>query len=200
VFFNHPGFIEPMIENVRAALDRIPADRHSNAELVFTAHSIPLAMATNCRYGEQLREASRLVAEGLGRQNWTLVYQSRSGPPQQPWLEPDVGDWIEARHQESPILDVVIVPIGFISDHMEVLFDLDTEIRHLCERLGINMVRAATVGTHPRFVRLIRELIEERMADSPLRPALGALGPGHDVCPEDCCRYAPRSPAQNPAS
>ncbi len=191
VFFNHPGFIEPMIENVRAALDRIPADRRSNAELIFTAHSIPQAMAANCRYEEQLREASRLVADGLGRENWTLVYQSRSGPPQQPWLEPDAGDWIEARHQESPILDAVIVPIGFISDHMEVLFDLDTEIRHLCERLSINMVRAATVGTHPRFVRMIRELIEERMADSPSRPALGVLGPSHDVCPEGCCLIVP---------
>src|SRR5215213_4629818 len=89
-FFNHPGFIEPMIENSRAALEKIPADRTDSAELIFTAHSIPQAMATNCRYEEQLREASRLVAEGAGRNTWTLTYQSRSGPPQQPWLEPDV--------------------------------------------------------------------------------------------------------------
>jgi ferrochelatase len=93
--------------------------------------------------------------------------------------------------------DVVIVPIGFISDHMEVLFDLDTEVRHLCERLGINMVRAATVGTHPRFVRMIRELIEERISDSPERVALGALGPSHDVCPDDCCLIVPnRTPLE----
>jgi protoporphyrin/coproporphyrin ferrochelatase len=161
------------------------------------------------------------VAEALGRQNWTLVYQSRSGPPQQPWLEPDVGDFlrlvagVEAppipQQQNEPggslsldpshptsMCDVVIVPIGFISDHMEVLFDLDTEVRQLCERLGINMVRAATVGTHPRFVRMIRELIEERMSDSPERLALGALGPNHDVCPNDCCMYVPnRPPAEN---
>jgi protoporphyrin/coproporphyrin ferrochelatase len=191
VFFNHPGFIEPMVENVRTALDKIPADRRNNAELVFTAHSIPLAMAGNCRYEEQLREASRLVADGVGRQTWNLVYQSRSGPPQQPWLEPDVSDFIESRHQESPIRDVVVVPIGFISDHLEVLFDLDTEVRQQCERLGINLIRAATVGTDPRFVRMIRELIEERISDSPSRLALGPLGPSHDVCPADCCLYTP---------
>lgn len=191
VFFNHPGFIEPMIEHTRAALEKIPAERRVNAELLLTAHSIPMTMADNCRYVEQLCETSRLVAQGLGRQHWNLVYQSRSGPPQQPWLEPDIGDFIEAHHQQSPIRDVLIVPIGFISDHMEVLFDLDIEVRQLCERLGINMVRAATVGTHPRFVRMIRELIEERMADSPLRSALGTLGPSHDVCADDCCRYSP---------
>jgi ferrochelatase len=200
VFFNHPGFIEPMVENVRAALDKIPTDRRDKAELIFTAHSIPQAMAENCRYEEQLREASRLVADGLGRQNWTLVYQSRSGPPQQPWLEPDVGDFIETRHRETSIRDAVIVPIGFISDHMEVLFDLDTEVRHQCERLGINMIRAATVGTHPRFVRMIRELIEERMADSALHPALGVLEASHDVCPENCCRYSQRPPTPSQSS
>lgn len=194
VFFNHPGFIEPMIENVHTALEKIPAERRTNAELIFTAHSIPLAMSENSRYEQQLREASRLVAEGLGRHKWTLVYQSRSGPPQQPWLEPDVGDFIERRHKESSIRDAVIVPIGFISDHLEVLFDLDTEVRQLCERLGINMVRAATVGTHPRFVRMIRELIEERMSESPQRLSLGTLGPNHDVCPVDCCTYSPGRP------
>src|SRR6476620_2614276 len=195
VFFNHPGFIEPMIENVRIALEKIPAERRSHAELIFTAHSIPLAMSENSRYEQQLHEASRLVAEGLGRENWTLVYQSRSGPPQQPWLEPDVSVFIDKRHQESSIEDAVIVPIGFISDHMEVLFDLDTEVRQLCERLGINMVRAATVGTHPRFVRMIRELIEERMTDSPRRLALGRFDPSHDVCPDDCCLIVPNRPS-----
>jgi ferrochelatase len=194
VFFNHPGFIEPMIENVRAALGKIPVDRRDHADLIFTAHSIPIAMAANCRYEEQLREASRLVAEGVGRDTWTLVYQSRSGPPQQPWLEPDVGDFIQARHRNSPIRDAVIVPIGFISDHLEVLFDLDTQLRRQCEQLGINMVRAATVGTHPRFVRMIRELIGERMSDSPQRLALGSLGPSHDVCRDDCCLFIPSRP------
>jgi ferrochelatase len=232
-FFNHPGFIEPMVANTRAALEKIPTGRRNNADLVFTAHSIPKAMADGCRYEDQLREACRLVAEGLnpvvaglpteplgrpkvsdtaptqetfgpGRAGlgdprttadphttvwapWQLVYQSRSGPPQQPWLEPDIREFIESRHMQSPIQDFVIVPIGFISDHMEVVYDLDTEVRQLCERLGINMVRAATVGTHPRFIRMIRELIEERMSDTTKRLSLGTLGPSHDVCPTDCC-------------
>jgi ferrochelatase len=200
-FFNHPGFIEPMIENTRAALEKLPVDRRQRVELIFTAHSIPTAMAAGCRYDEQLREASRLVAEGVSslslweragvRVPWTLVYQSRSGPPQQPWLEPDICDFLENRHKQSPIRDAVIVPIGFISDHMEIIYDLDTEARQLCERLGINMIRAAAVGTHPRFVRMIRELIEERLSESPTRVALGTLGPSHDVCPPDCCLYVP---------
>jgi ferrochelatase len=195
VFFNHPGFIEPMVAHTCAALDQVPADRRDQALLIFTAHSIPSAMAAGCRYEVQLRESCRLVAEGVRRGQWHLVYQSRSGPPQQPWLEPDVGEFLE-RCQVSGVRcqDVVVVPIGFISDHMEVLYDLDTEAQRLCERLGINMVRAATVGNHPRFVRMIRELAEERMSDSPRRLALGTLGPNHDICPDDCCLYEPRRP------
>jgi ferrochelatase len=194
-FFNHPGFIEPMIEKTRAALERIPAERRDDAPLVFAAHSIPLAMAAGCLYEEQLRESSRLVADGVGRADWHLAYQSRSGPPQQRWLEPDIGDFLErCRGSGVGCRDVVVVPIGFISDHMEVVYDLDTEARQLCERLGINMVRAATVGAHPRFVRMIRELIEERTAESPQRLALGTLGPSHDICPDDCCLYETRRP------
>jgi ferrochelatase len=187
VFYNHPGFIEPMIELTRRALDKVLIERRPNVALLFSAHSIPLVMAQACQYEEQLREACRLVAEGLGHREWHVVYQSRSGPPQQPWLEPDINDFIRQLHAASSYTDVVVVPIGFISDHMEVLYDLDTEVRQLCEQLGINLVRAATVGTHPRFVRMIRELIEERMTSSPRRPALGSLGPSHDVCPDDCC-------------
>jgi ferrochelatase len=197
-FFNHPGFIEPMVENTRAALAQLPADRH-DAALVFTAHSIPKAMADTSRYEEQLREASRLVAELAGNPRWHLVYQSRSGPSTQPWLEPDVGDFLRILAQQG-VRDVVVVPIGFISDHMEVLFDLDTEAKQLADELGINLVRAATVGTHPRFIRMIRELIEERLADSPNRLALGLLGPGHDVCPADCCAYTPRRPQRQPTT
>jgi protoporphyrin/coproporphyrin ferrochelatase len=121
------------------------------------------------------------------RVNWHLVYQSRSGPPYQPWLEPDINDFIKQSHATSKLTDVVVVPVGFISDHMEVLYDLDTEARQLCERLGINMVRSSTVGTHARFVRMIRELVKERMADTPSRLALGMLAPSHDICPDDCC-------------
>jgi ferrochelatase len=186
-FFNHPGFIEPMVERASAALAQVPAERRGESLLLFTAHSIPQAMADGCRYVAQLREACRLVGEGIGRDDWQLVYQSRSGPPYQPWLTPDVGDFLRERHVEQPIHNVVVVPIGFISDHLEVLYDLDTEVHQFCVELGINMVRAATVGTHPRFVRMIRQLIEERLSDSPQRLALGTLGPKEDVCPDDCC-------------
>jgi len=194
MFYNHPGFIEPMIERTAAALAQLPAERRSTARLLFSAHSIPTAMADNCRYETQLREASRLVAEGVHHREWQLVFQSRSGPPTQPWLEPDVGDAIEALAQQGTTRDVVVVPIGFISDHMEVLFDLDEEAQQRAAGLGINLVRAGTVGVHPRFVSMIRELVQERMSQSQVRPALGEFGASHDVCPVDCCRYEPRRP------
>ncbi|MGL4512012.1 MAG: ferrochelatase [Lacipirellulaceae bacterium] len=202
--YNHPGFIEPNAEHVRQKLDLVPAERRADALLLFTAHSIPMSMAENCRYEKQLLEASRLVAEGVGHTRWELVYQSRSGPPQQPWLEPDVCDHLRTRHAEGSLRDVVLLPIGFVSDHMEVMYDLDTEAHDLCAELGFEFHRAATVGTHPRFVRMVRELIEERVAvdrgESLDRPALGALGPSHDVCPENCCLYTPQRPAAlNPA-
>jgi ferrochelatase len=131
-----------------------------------------------------------LVAEGVDRSRWQLAFQSRSGPPQQPWLGPDVGDLVEERHAGGQPREVVVVPIGFLSDHMEVVYDLDTLLRERCDRLDVHMVRAATVGTHPRFVRMIRELIVERAAETPQRLALGRLGPNHDVCPDDCCLLA----------
>ncbi len=197
MFFNHPGFVEPTVENLRAAYARIPAERRARATTLFTAHSIPRGMADGCRYEVQLAEACRLVAEGAGVDRWELVYQSRSGPPHQPWLEPDVCHRIEQLHAGGELEHAVIVPIGFISDHMEVIFDLDHEARALCDRLGVPMERAATVGTHPRFVTMIRELIEERISPSDVRPALGALGPSHDVCPDDCCLYTPQRPTRN---
>ena len=185
-FFNHEGYIQPMIENTARALEEFPAETRSGVDLVFTAHSIPLSMASNSRYVEQLEEASRLVADGVGRGDWRLVYQSRSGPPTQPWLEPDIGDYLrELGGRGSP--GAVVVPIGFISDHMEVLYDLDTEARELCNELGFKMVRAGTVGVHPRFVQMVRELVLERMTPAPERLALGKLGPSPDFCPPDCC-------------
>jgi protoporphyrin/coproporphyrin ferrochelatase len=193
VFFNHPGFIEPMVEKTAAAIAQISAERRQKAQLLFTAHSIPLGMAATSQYESQLREASRLIAAGVARNDWRLVYQSRSGPPSQPWLEPDVGVAIKEIAQSGD-KDVVVVPIGFISDHMEVLFDLDEEAQNIARQLGLSMVRAATVGTHPRFVRMIRELVQERLSENPERLALGALGPSHDVCPLDCCVYQPRRP------
>lgn len=193
-FFNHPGFVEPMIESLRNCLEQIPAERLAATPLLFTAHSIPIGMADNCRYLTQLQETCRLVAGGVGHDNWELVFQSRSGSPHQPWLEPDVCDRIVALHAERGITELIILPIGFISDHLEVLFDIDTEASELCKKLGIAMQRAATVGTHPQFIEMIRLLIEERLTDAPQRLSLGNMGPSHDVCPVDCCLYSPQRP------
>ncbi len=190
VFYNHPGFIGPMIERVNAALTQLAPESRTSAKVIYTAHSVPLAMAQTCDYVAQLEEAARLVSEGLALDDFSVAYQSRSGPPGQPWLEPDIKDVLGQLHAGSEVRDVVIVPIGFISDHMETLFDLDTEARQLCKQLGLNMVRAQTVGSHPEFVSMIRELIEERVAGAPRR-ALGKFGPGHDVCAAECCLYSP---------
>jgi ferrochelatase len=192
VFFNHPGFVEPMIESVAECLANIHEEGRAVTPLLFTAHSIPTAMADSCEYVAQLQETCRLVAEGACHSNWELVYQSRSGPAQQPWLEPDVCDRIKEIHAFSHLADIVILPIGFISDHLEVLFDIDTEVQELCEELGFRMHRAATVGTHPKFIEMIRLLIEERLDPGKPRLALGSSGPNHDVCPLDCCQYSPR--------
>ena len=194
-FYNHPGFVGPMIDNTRAAFAQIPAERHEAAHIAFTAHSIPLGMARNSNYEVQLQETSRLIAESLGHDNWKLVYQSRSGSPHQPWLEPDIGDHIRELHAQG-VQDVIVVPIGFISDHMEVLFDLDTEAKDLADELGMTLVRAATVGTDPTFVGMIRDLIVERVTASPDKPALGTRGPSHDVCPVDCCLLGMERPTQ----
>jgi protoporphyrin/coproporphyrin ferrochelatase len=177
VFYNHPKFIEAMADRCQTALASLPG-----ARLIFTAHSIPLSMARTSRYEEQLRESCRLVAGQLGCVDWRLVYQSRSGPPNQPWLEPDIGDHLK----QLDAKEVVIAPIGFLSDHMEVIYDLDTEARRLCHSLGIRMERAATVGVHPKFVSMIRDLVLERTEGAPRR-ALGDHGPSHDVCDADCC-------------
>jgi len=186
VFYNHPGYIEPMRERVQAALDQISAERRGTTQIVYTAHSIPNAMAAGCDYEQQLKESCRLVSESFPDQSWRLVYQSRSGPPTQPWLEPDICDYLNELHESGEVTDVIVSPIGFISDHLEVLFDLDTEAKALCDEIGLNMIRAATVGNHPRFITMIRELICERMSNTP-RACLGEYGPSHDVCPEDCC-------------
>ena len=189
-FSNHPLFIETMAERTADALAQLGRD----AALVFTAHSVPVAMAQTCAYEQQLRETAGLVAGRVGRETWSLAFQSRSGPPSQPWLEPDIGDWL--RREKPP--EVVIVPLGFISDHMEVIYDLDTEAAHLCEELGIRMVRAGTAGTHPKFIEMVDELIRERTHPGGPRRAEGSLGVAPDDCAADCCvlgRGAPRKPA-----
>lgn len=189
-FYNHPGFIEPMVERVRAALEQLPAERRPGARIVYTAHSVPVSVAESSAYVEQLHEACRLVSEAVG-QHGELVYQSRSGPPVEPWLEPDVLDLLRRIAGEPGIgserPDVVLAPIGFISDHMEVVYDLDTEAQDLASQLKLRVVRAGTVGTHPRFIRMIRELILERIDESADRLALGPMGSSQNVCPPDCC-------------
>jgi ferrochelatase len=195
VFYNHPGFIEAMIDRVRAAFEEVPAERRAAAHLAFTAHSIPLAMAGGSAYVAQLEEACRLGAEGAGRSGFRLVYQSRSGPPHQPWLEPDVLDHLQSI-RAAGATDLVLSPIGFVSDHMEVKYDLDHEARHRAEELGLTLVRAGTAGTHPRFVAMIRDLVEERLRDSPDRRTLGSSGPAPDVCRDDCCPVGGGRPAR----
>ncbi|MFI6386234.1 ferrochelatase [Nonomuraea sp. NPDC050547] len=148
---DHPGFVTAMADRVRDALAELG---RPDARLVFTAHSIPLAHAKSA-YESELRRSAELVGEALGRtQDWDLVWQSRSGPPQVPWLEPDVCDHL--RTLDGP---VVLAPIGFVSDHMEVVYDLDTEAVEVAGELGLPMARAATVGTHPAFVRVVGELM-----------------------------------------
>lgn len=188
MFYNHPGFVEANVDIARHALAEVPAERREAAHVVFTAHSIPLAMAEVSRYEQQLLEASRLVAEGAGVEaaRWQLVYQSRSGPPQQPWLEPDICQHLRAL-RERGVADVVVVPIGFVSDHMEVLFDLDEEAKQVAEEIGLGYVRAPSVGVHPRFVAMLRELIQERLDPTLPKGAVGRFGPSPDVCPVDCC-------------
>jgi ferrochelatase len=134
-------------------------------------------------------ESCRLIAAALDETiDWKLVYQSRSGPPSQPWTGPDVLDHLREQ-KEQGVTGVVISPVGFVSDHMEVLFDLDVEAKDLCAELALPMVRAATPGNDPLFVSMLAELIEERLTDAPVRRAIGTFGPNHDVCPEGCCRY-----------
>jgi protoporphyrin/coproporphyrin ferrochelatase len=192
VFYNHPGFIAAMVDRVRAALQGLPDEVRGGSLVVYTAHSIPLSMAQSCNYVQQLEEACRLVSEALGRTGDRLVFQSRSGPPTQPWLEPDVLDCLREVKQHDLAAGVVLAPIGFISDHMEVLYDLDTEAKQLCGDLELPMARAGTAGTHPQFVGMVRDLIVERMNENSVRIALGVLGASHDVCPENCCPAPPR--------
>ncbi len=185
-FFNHPGFVAANADRVAAALAEIPPGRRERAHVAFTAHSIPVAMARRSRYEQQLAEAARLVAERVAAAEHAVVYQSRSGPPHVPWLEPDVCDHVRALAARG-VEDVVLSPIGFVSDHVEILYDLDVEARAAAEAAGIDLVRASTAGTHPAFVAMIRELVQERLDPSLPRRALGSLGPSHDVCLAGCC-------------
>jgi len=211
-YYNHPGFLEPVVDACLAALAELPTNGDT-AHLVFVTHSIPTAMAETSgappeagaqprgAYVKQHRSAVDEVAgrvrTATGRAHrHDLVYCSRSGAPSTPWLEPDVNDHLEELASDG-VSQVVMVPIGFVSDHMEVIYDLDTEAMATAERLGMRAVRAGTSGTDPRFVAMIRDLVLERAAaergESPVRPALGALPAGPDVCGAGCCPN-PRGP------
>jgi ferrochelatase len=196
-FFNHPGFIDATEDRQRDALQQIPKSARQNVQTIYIAHSIPISMASTSDYVRQLEEVRKLVSARLGVANDALVYQSRSGAPGQPWLEPDILDYLREVKSRSLASAVVLAPISFISDHMEVLYDLDIEAQQLCDSLALPMARAKTVGVHPKFIGMIRELILERMNPNAERRALGGLGPRPDVCAEDCCP-APRRPTVKP--
>ncbi|MFF7212329.1 ferrochelatase [Streptomyces sp. NPDC008238] len=212
-YFNHPGFVRPMVDAVLTALAALPEDVRDGAHLAFTTHSIPTAAAdtsgrpedhtrdgTGGAYVAEHLDTARVIADAVREATgtdrpWKLVYQSRSGAPHIPWLEPDICDHLEELHA-SGVPAAVMVPIGFVSDHMEVRYDLDTEATAKAAELGLPVARAATVGADPRFAAAVRELVLERAATerglAPERCALGALGPSHDVCPVGCC------PARSP--
>jgi ferrochelatase len=187
-FFNHPGFVGPLAEGLEAA--RLEAG--VRAPVLMTAHSLPEILARTCDYERQLRQTAQLVAEqaGLSSNQWSLVYQSRSGSPDQPWLGPDVVDAIDGL--PSPTRSVVVAPIGFVSDHMEVVYDLDIQAAQAASARGIKLIRSATPGVHPHFVHMVCELIDELERPSEVAPrALGQMGPAQFPCPIGCCpRFA----------
>jgi protoporphyrin/coproporphyrin ferrochelatase len=182
-FCDRPEFVAAMAERVRDAMAQLPGAE----QLVFTAHSIPVSMAETSPYLRQLKEASARVAAACGVSNWTLVYQSRSGPPQQPWLGPDICDYLRAQ-RAAGVGSVIVCPIGFISDHMEVLYDLDTEAQALCDLIGLKMVRAGTAGAHPKVISMVRDLV----ISAQTTPVLAHCEPG-------CCP-APQRPTSSQSS
>lgn len=209
-WFDQPAFIEAMVDNTVAAVERIRGAGASLPQLVFTTHSIPISQALTSgdpllggnMYERQHRFAAEQIAGGvsvrLGRElPWELVYQSRSGPPTVPWLEPDVGDYL-VELKEQAAQGAVMIPIGFASDHMEVMWDLDTQAMQQAQEVGLPCVRAATVGTDPRFVHALVDLVAERVRQTPTaeRIALGPWGAAPDVCPVGCC---PNNKGERPA-
>jgi ferrochelatase len=179
-FYNHPLFIKANVDHVRAALEQV-----GDAHLVFTAHSIPESMAANCDYAMQLAETGGVIARELNVENWQLAYQSRSGSPMQPWLGPDILEHLKTL-SGAGVKEVVVAPIGFVSDHMEIVYDLDFEAQNVARESGMKLVRAATAGTHPSFVKMIRELMLERIDNAPARFA-GSHGARTGLCAPDCC-------------
>jgi ferrochelatase len=192
VFYNHPGFIQALTDTVCQALEGFSQDERQTVRFLATAHSIPASMARTSDYEQQLRETASLVAAQAGLADWDLVYQSRSGPPAQAWLGPDILDYLQNARSQG-IRNILVSPLGFLSDHLEVLYDLDTEAAGLARQLGIRMIRAATVGTHPVFVSMVCKLIRERIFPGEPRLAVGNFGPSHDHCRVDCCAVVPQA-------
>ncbi|MFG2816238.1 ferrochelatase [Streptomyces sp. NPDC048410] len=215
-YFNHPGFIEPMVDGVLDSLAKLPEDVRDGAQIAFTTHSLPVVAAENSgppemyppetggAYVAQHLDVAQTIMEVVEERTgvshaWDLVFQSRSGAPHIPWLEPDICDHLEDLHAAG-VKAVVMAPIGFVSDHMEVLFDLDTEAMDKASELGMEAERSATVGADPRFAAAIRDLLLERAgaergcgAKTPCWT--GRLGPSHHLCPANCCA----SPVPRPA-
>lgn len=187
-FPDHPLLIEAWVDSITAAKASLPAGA---PRLIFTAHSIPISMASTGPYEQQLRASAQIIAERCGFARFELAYQSRSGPPTVPWLEPDVGDVVERLAGEG-VRQVIVAPLGFLQDHVEVVWDLDHELKERCDALGVALARATTPGEDPRLVQLVVQLVDERTADAPRRSLLQAPTP--DVCPADCCP-APRRPS-----
>ncbi|HEX2713307.1 MAG TPA: ferrochelatase, partial [Candidatus Acidoferrales bacterium] len=153
-----PGFVEAQADLVTAALAAVPAAQRRETPLLFTAHSIPMSMAHESAYAEEVATSARLVAQRFGRTRWQVAYQSRSGDPRDPWLEPDVGETVRTLAREGAPA-VVVVPIGFVCDHIEVLYDLDIEARRIADGVGIAFHRAGTVMDHPAFVGMLSDLV-----------------------------------------
>jgi len=160
---DHPRFVDAMADRTRAALAQVEPARRAAARLVFTAHSVPVAMAAGSPYAAQLEATARLVAERLGRGGWSVAYQSRSGSPRDPWLEPDISDVIRALAREGA-RDLVVVPVGFVCDHVEVLYDLDVVARQVAEAAGVGFHRAPAANDHPDFIAMLADLVERTAA------------------------------------
>ena len=161
-WFNHPSFVEAVSERLNSTLLQIPKERRDQLKVLFTAHSVPVAQAGS--YVEQLMETCTAVAESIGLSTWELVYQSRSGSPHEPWLGPDVGDAI-VRFSQEGLKDVLLAPIGFICDHVEVLYDLDVQAREIARDRGIGFFRAGTVNDHPSFIRMMADVVRRGMTE-----------------------------------
>lgn len=200
-YFDHPGFVTANADALARAWEQVPVGKREGARVAFVTHSIPEAMEDTAgpdggAYSAQHRGAAAAIvadvaARGVDVGEWDLVFCSRSGSPAVPWLEPDVNDYL-TEQAGAGVPAVVLAPIGFVSDHMEVVFDLDTEARETADELGLTMVRAATAGVHPAFVAMVADLLLERAGaergEPVTRPAASPLGPSHDVCPAGCCR------------